>query len=182
MRKILILSIFSFIFAALSAQEPACLPKYPEFGYISTLQVSEDEYGIAKDYDYITIAVTSNQVRLHSDQWEDTQTINEWILESVRKNKNGNWIYKWRGYSPTACAYYEIPAVWFPKEQRWSYGYLTEKLCVGVDYTTYRNNTPIMHNNLFYVQDTTSSTSPARKSGQSGNMDYIRSLQKRISN
>lgn len=152
MKKIVQITTLLLIFAVqfLFAQEPTAkqIPPFPEFTYMSTLQVSEDEYGIAKDYDYIMVSVNKTSVITSSDQWDDDQTIQEWVLEPIRQNKNGNWIYKWKGYSQTACAYYEIPAVWFPKECRWAYGYLTEKLCVGVDYTTFRNNLPAMHINV----------------------------------
>lgn len=171
MKKIAIISFLLCIFAALSAQEPASLPSYPEFSYISTLQVSEDEYGIANDYDYIMVTVTKNGVQLQNDHWDDFQKIESWELTPVRQNSNNNWIYKWEGYSPTACAYYSIPTVYFPKEKRWSCGYLTEKLCVGVDYTTYRNNTPVLHKIQSHVQDSAQQIRVRRLDESRGKLD-----------
>lgn len=140
MKFIVQLTIFTLIFTVrLTAQEPTNLPTVPNFTYTSTLQVSEDEYGIANDYQYIQIQVTANAVILDSDLWNDIQPITEgWKLVPIRKNRKGNYIYQWEGRSETA--FYRIPVVYNAKTKKWSCGYLTEKLCVGVDYTTYRNN------------------------------------------
>lgn len=142
MRFILQVTILFLIFAIrLSAQETVCMPTFPSFTYISTLQVSEDETGLQNDYEFITVQVTKQSVILHSDLWDDEQPITEgWKLVPIRRNKNGNFIYQWEGRSSTA--FYRIPVIYDPKYKRWSCGYLTEKLCVGVDYTTYRNNLP----------------------------------------
>lgn len=163
MKRILIITFSCVLVFSIFAQKPETLPCYPEFNYISTFQYSEDEYGNRSDYDYIQIEISEKSVTLHSDYWDDTQQINEWVLTFQRKNKNGNYIYKWEGYSPTACAYYSIPAVYFPASKSWAVGYLTEKLCVGVDYTTYRNNisqTHVIHNGK-------NTTGPIRNAGSS---------------
>lgn len=138
MKKTLIFSILLCIFAVFSAnaQEP-CLPTAPNYQYTSTLQVSEDEYGIQTDYTLTQIFVTKDSVRLISDYWDYSTRITEgWKLVPVRAKANGVMVYEWQGRSPEC--FYRIPVIY--KNGKWLCGYLTEKLCIGVDYTVYRNN------------------------------------------
>lgn len=134
----LIFTILMCIFAVFStAQEPACLPTHPDYQYTSTFQVSEDEYGIQHDYNLTQVFVTKDSVRLVSDYWDYSTPITEgWQLVPIRAKSNGVMVYEWQGRSPEA--FYRIPVIY--KQGKWLCGYLTEKLCVGVDYTVYRNN------------------------------------------
>jgi len=96
MKKIVNFCFFILIFAAqLTAQEPTCLPKAPNFGYTSTLQISEDERVIKEDYAFIQIAITKDSIVFSSDFWDDIQYITEgWKLVPVRRNSNGVMVYE----------------------------------------------------------------------------------------
>lgn len=132
MKKTLIFAALMLLINTLFSQNN-CKPEYPQFAYVSTMQVNEDRFGIDSNYNYIAISITKDSITFESEQWSDTQYI-KWELVSKGKSRNGNPVYQFEGRSQIGL--YIIPVVF--KDNRWYMGYLIERLCVGVDSTQYR--------------------------------------------
>ncbi len=130
--KTLIISFICCIFATFAQAQCDSVPAYPQFGYVSTMQVNEDRFGIDSNYNRIHVSVERNGIRLQSQEWDEFIPL-EWELQYLHTNKNGVPMYQF--HASSEYAEYIIPTIY--KDGKWITGYLIERPAMGLESTQY---------------------------------------------
>lgn len=130
--KTLIFTLYCCIFATFVSAQCDSVPAYPQFAYISTMQVNEDRFGIDSNYNRINVSVERNGIRLESQEWDEFIPLN-WDLQYLHNNRNGVSVYQFHAVSD--FAEYIIPTVY--KDGKWITGYLIERPAMGLESTQY---------------------------------------------